>query len=92
MWWLDPGKKGTQDHSAAVVMDLVKRYDLDGVHFDDYFYPYDSYNDGEDFPDDDSWNAYKQSGGGLSRADWRRENVNKFIKKFIKISRLKSLM
>ena len=84
MWWLDPGKKGTQDHSEAVVMDLVKRYDLDGVHFDDYFYPYDSYNNGEDFPDDESWNAYRQSGGKLSRADWRRENVNKFIKRVYK--------
>lgn len=54
-WWLDPAKKGTQDHSAAVVMDLVKRDDLNGVHFDDYFYPYSSYINEKDFPDDDSW-------------------------------------
>lgn len=84
MWWLDPAKKGTQDHSAAVVMDLVKRYDIDGVHFDDYFYPYDSYNNGKDFPDDDSWKAYKENGGELSRGDWRRDNVNKFIKRIYK--------
>ncbi|TBW25852.1 hypothetical protein EZJ28_15000 [Gramella sp. KN1008] len=81
MWWLDPAKQGTQDHSAAVVMDLVKRYDIDGVHFDDYFYPYDSYNNGKDFPDNDSWNAYKDNGGELSRGDWRRFNVNRFIKR-----------
>lgn len=81
MWWLDPAKQGTQDHSAAVVMDLVKRYDLDGVHFDDYFYPYDSYNKGKDFPDNDSWNAYKNNGGELSRGDWRRHHVNTFIKR-----------
>lgn len=81
MWWLDPAKQGTQDHSAAVVMDLVKRYDLDGVHFDDYFYPYDSYNNGKDFPDDESWNAYKRNGGELARGDWRRYHVNRFIKR-----------
>ncbi|QYA24849.1 family 10 glycosylhydrolase [Gramella sp. MT6] len=81
MWWLDPAKKETQDHSAAVVMDIVKRYDIDGVHFDDYFYPYDSYNDGKDFPDDKTFLAYQNSNGKLSRADWRRDNVNKFIKR-----------
>jgi len=84
MWWLDPAKKGTQDHSANVVMDIVKRYDIDGVHFDDYFYPYDSYNNGKDFPDNDSWNAYKSNGGNLSRGDWRRDAVNNFIQRIYK--------
>lgn len=83
-WWLDPAQKGTQDHSTAVVMDLVNRYDIDGVHFDDYFYPYPSYNLGADFPDSISWNAYVQSGGKLSRGDWRREAVNMFIKNLYK--------
>lgn len=80
-WWFDPAQKSTQDHSAAVVMDLVKRYDIDGVHFDDYFYPYESYNGGEDFPDDDSWNEYLKGGGKLSRGDWRRDAVNQFIER-----------
>ena len=80
-WWLDPAQKGTQDHSTAVVMDLVKRYDLDGIHFDDYFYPYPSYNGGVDFPDSTSWAAYQQSGGKLSRGDWRRDAVNVFIQR-----------
>lgn len=84
MWWLDPAKQETQDHSAAVVMDIVKRYEIDGVHFDDYFYPYDSYNNGKDFPDDDSWEAYKNNGGKLSRGDWRRDEVNTFIKRIYK--------
>ncbi len=83
-WWLDPSKKGTQDHSIAVAMDIVKRYDIDGVHFDDYFYPYPSYNGGADFPDDDSWAAYQQQGGKLSRGDWRRESVNVFIERLYK--------
>ena len=78
-WWLDPAQQGTQDHSTAVVMDLVKRYDIDGVHFDDYFYPYPSYNGGADFPDSVSWAAYQQQGGKLSRGDWRRHAVNVFI-------------
>lgn len=81
MYWFDPSDKRTQDHAAAVVNDIVKRYDIDGVHFDDYFYPYASYNGGADFPDDKTWNAYKANGGTLSRADWRRENVNQFIKR-----------
>ncbi|MEO6070483.1 MAG: family 10 glycosylhydrolase [Chitinophagaceae bacterium] len=78
-WWMDPAKKETQDHSTAVVMDIVKRYDIDGVHFDDYFYPYPSYNLGQDFPDDESWAAYQKSGGKLVRNDWRRDQVNIFI-------------
>ena len=81
MYWFDPSSQKTQDHAAAVVHDIVKRYDIDGVHFDDYFYPYATYNGGADFPDDATWNAYRQSGGKLSRADFRRDNVNKFIKR-----------
>lgn len=80
-WWLDPSLKGTQDHSAAVVRDIVTRYDVDGVHFDDYFYPYESYNKGADFPDQKTYQDYKTNGGTLAIADWRRESVNTFIKR-----------
>ncbi len=83
-YWMDPSLKAVQDQSAAVVKDLVKRYDIDGVHFDDYFYPYDSYNGGADFPDDLSWNDYVKNGGKLIRADWRRASVNTFIKRVYK--------
>ncbi|MBC8035377.1 MAG: family 10 glycosylhydrolase [Chitinophagaceae bacterium] len=83
-WWFDPSKKGTQDHAAAVVMDIVNRYDIDGVHFDDYFYPYPAYNRNEDFPDGDSWAAYVNGGGTLTRNDWRRDGVNKFIERIYK--------
>lgn len=84
MHWFDPANKKTQDHASRVVMDIVKRYDIDGVHFDDYFYPYASYHGGADFPDNASWNQYRQSGGQLSRADWRRDHVNKFIERIYK--------
>ncbi len=81
MWWMDPSKQATQDHSAAVVMDIVKRYNIDGIHFDDYFYPYASYNGGQDFPDAESYKAYVNTGGKLSKPDWRRAAVNKFVKR-----------
>ncbi len=80
-YWFDPSNPKTQDHVSNVVKDIVRRYDIDGLHFDDYFYPYREYNGGKDFPDDKSWNGYLASGGTLSRADWRRGNVNKFIKR-----------
>jgi uncharacterized lipoprotein YddW (UPF0748 family) len=76
-YWLDPSMPEVQDHSYNVVMDVVQRYDIDGVHFDDYFYPY---GDGS-FPDDESWAAYQRDGGKLSREDWRRDHVNVFIKR-----------
>jgi uncharacterized lipoprotein YddW (UPF0748 family) len=80
MHWLDPAKKETQDHSFNVVLDVVRRYDIDGVHFDDYFYPY---GDGS-FPDDETWEEYQKSGGKLPREDWRRMNVNTFIERVYK--------
>jgi len=81
--WLDPGEREVQEHSLSVVMDVLKRYDVDGIHFDDYFYPYSEKGaDGKemDFPDDASW---RKSGvtSGMSRNDWRRENVNTFIQR-----------
>ena len=81
MWWMDPSKKATQDHTSAVVMDIVNRYDIDGVHFDDYFYPYASYNKGAEFPDAAVYAEYQREGGKLLRDDWRRESVNQFVER-----------
>jgi len=81
--WLDPGEKEVQDYSLSVVMDVLKRYDVDGIHFDDYFYPYAVHgSDGNDldFPDEASWKKFGV-GGKLSRDDWRRENVNTFVRR-----------
>lgn len=78
-WWFDPTLKETQEHGLEVIMDIVNRYDVDGIHFDDYFYPYPSYNGDKDFPDQKSWEAYKKGGGKLSRGDWRRKAVDDFI-------------
>jgi uncharacterized lipoprotein YddW (UPF0748 family) len=84
MYWFDPADKRTQDHASRVVNDIVTRYDIDGVHFDDYFYPYANYNGGADFPDSKTWNTYKTNGGELSRGDWRRSHVNNFIERVYK--------
>jgi uncharacterized lipoprotein YddW (UPF0748 family) len=81
--WLDPGEKAVQEYSLSVVMDVVRRYDIDGVHFDDYFYPYkepDSSGNDMDFPDDPSWKRYG-AGHRMSRDDWRRENVNMLVQR-----------
>jgi uncharacterized lipoprotein YddW (UPF0748 family) len=76
--WLDPGEREVQEYSLRVVMDVVKRYDIDGVQFDDYFYPDPTVNNNRDFPDDASWKKYGLH-GKLNRGDWRRENVSAFI-------------
>lgn len=81
MYWMDPSDQQVQNHTSRVIKDLVKRYDIDAIHIDDYFYPYRDYNGGKDFPDAKTWKAYQNEGGTLSRADWRRTNVNKFIKR-----------
>ncbi|HEX8904513.1 MAG TPA: family 10 glycosylhydrolase, partial [Longimicrobiaceae bacterium] len=82
--WMDPGEPLVQDHSIAVIVDVVRRYDVDGVHIDDYFYPYperDSAGTTIDFPDEPSWQRYRAGGGRLSRADWRRHNVDEFVER-----------
>jgi uncharacterized lipoprotein YddW (UPF0748 family) len=63
---------------------VVRRYDIDGVHIDDYFYPYvekDTEGRPIPFPDDDTWAEYKKGGGTLSRDDWRRDAVNHFVER-----------
>jgi len=80
--WLDPTNPEAQRHSLDVIEDVVRRYDVDGVHFDDYFYPYvenDAAGNAIEFPDDSNWAEYQKTGGKLSRGDWRRSHVNSFI-------------
>jgi uncharacterized lipoprotein YddW (UPF0748 family) len=82
--WLNPTHPEVQKHSLAVVLDVVRRYDIDGVHMDDYFYPYperDAAGAEIPFPDDDTWDAYREAGGKLGRADWRRQAVNEFVRR-----------
>ncbi|MBQ1973662.1 MAG: family 10 glycosylhydrolase [Paraprevotella sp.] len=71
----DPGIPENRSYICSVVTDILRRYDVDGVHMDDYFYPYPS--PGHKIPDDATYRTY---GNGMNREDWRRENVNLFIK------------
>ncbi|KKO54116.1 family 10 glycosylhydrolase [Paenibacillus sp. DMB20] len=73
--YFNPGVPEAQKFILDGVMEVVKNYDIDAVHFDDYFYPYPV--TGVDFPDADT---YAQYGNGMSKADWRRNNVNQFVK------------
>ncbi|MEI7732955.1 MAG: family 10 glycosylhydrolase [Verrucomicrobiota bacterium] len=84
--WLDPSEKAARDYSIKVILDVIKRYDVDGVHLDDYFYPYkekDAAGRTLDFPDDANWKKYAAK-GTLSREDWRREQVNLFVQQTYK--------
>lgn len=90
--WLDPSDAEVQEYSLSVVLDVVKRYDIDGVHFDDYFYPYpekDEKGNKIEFPDDENYKKYVQTAMRFSTAGkkriplrrdtWRRMHVNRFI-------------
>ena len=77
--WMDPGASEVQDHLYNVIMDIATRYDVDGIHFDDYFYPYPV--SGVDFPDDLTYTEYLLGGGTMERADWRRDNVNRMVQR-----------
>jgi uncharacterized lipoprotein YddW (UPF0748 family)/predicted transcriptional regulator len=77
--YFDPGNKEAQQYVTNVIRDIVRRYDIDALHFDDYFYPYDIVEGGpkgKDFPDNATYARY---GGGLSKGDWRRSNVDSVI-------------
>lgn len=79
--WLDPGEPDVQDHSMKVILDIVRRYDIDGIHADDYFYPYvenDASGRAIFFPDDPTYLKY---GAGLSHDDWRRANIDRFVER-----------
>lgn len=75
--WLDPGVPEVRDHALSVISDVASRYDVDGVHLDDYFYPYPEGQ--KAFPDDPSYKAYVAQGGTLDRDAWRRDNVDRLV-------------
>ncbi len=80
--WFDPGEPEVQDHAIAVIRDVVQRYGVDAVQIDDYFYPYpNSSCPGLDFPDSSAYARFLTGGGSLGRAEWRRDNVNRFVER-----------
>jgi uncharacterized lipoprotein YddW (UPF0748 family) len=89
--WFDPGEPDVQAQTLNVVTDVLTRYDIDGVHLDDYFYPYPLPGTMPTFPDDSTYARYLARGGGaMARADWRRQNVNTFIQRlYTEVHRVK---
>lgn len=88
-FFMDPGLPAVRTHVLAVVRDVVSRYDIDGIHIDDYFYPYPTFGPGAvrlEVPlgDEAQWLA---EGRGLSLADWRRNNINLFVRDFYTLTK-----
>ncbi len=73
----DPGIPDTRVYVTSVVCDIVRRYDVDGIHMDDYFYPYPTK---EPFPDGRSFAMYNRAFRPEDKEAWRRENVDILIK------------
>ena len=74
-YYYDPALSEVRDHLTAITNELVERYDIDAIHFDDYFYPYKI--EGEVFQDSSSYDKYHLDGQSLE--DWRRANVDSLI-------------
>ncbi len=72
---LDPGRAAVRDYVTNVVMDVVRRYDIDGVHMDDYFYPYPP----DEIGTEDSVTFAEESRGFSNLSEWRRDNVNTLV-------------
>jgi uncharacterized lipoprotein YddW (UPF0748 family) len=78
--WFDPGEPEATDHTLRVLTDIVTRYDVDGLHLDDFFYPYPQASGGQTiaFPDDATFTKF---GAGMTRDDWRRSNIDRFVER-----------
>ena len=75
--YFDPGLPQVRDHVLQVVCDIVRRYDVDAIHMDDYFYPYRI--QGIDFPDSASFRQNHQGFSSEQKDDWRRHNVDLIV-------------
>lgn len=80
--YFNPGIPAVQDYLLKIICDIVKRYNIDGIHFDDYFYPYpvrDSENKIIPIPDYYTFEKYGKKFSDIG--DWRRDNINKFVQR-----------
>ncbi len=69
-WWMDPGIPETKTYLLNLAMELIRKYNIDGIHFDFIRYP------NPDFLDE---STYQQYGNGVSKANWRRNNITQFV-------------
>ena len=83
--WMDVSKEESRKRIFKIIEDVLERYDVDGIHFDDYFYPYPRVTkEGkvlDVFPDEKSYKKYQNSGGQFSKEEWRRSHVNSVVEK-----------
>lgn len=70
-WWVDMGRPDVREYAENLVMELVRLYDLDGIHFDYIRYPGDKFDD---------WKSFRLYSDGLERDDWRRNNITAFVR------------
>ena len=75
--YLNPGEPGVDDYVVDEIMEVVNNYDIDGVHMDDYFYPYKVKD--QEYPDQSTYSQYGKKFYNVG--DWRRDNVNRLIEK-----------
>ncbi len=75
--FFDPGYPQVREHLLKVILEVVRNYDVDAVHLDDYFYPYPV--KGKSFPDQKSFSKYGKSYYPNRLKEWRRDNINQFI-------------
>ena len=78
--YFNPGIPEVRDYLVSVIVDIIQRYDIDGIHFDDYFYPYPIRDEkGKIVPIPDYQTFLKYNQGFDNIKDWRRNNINSFI-------------
>ena len=79
--WVNPANKQAQSHVLNVIDDCLSKYDVDGLHMDDYFYPYSDFLGGKHFPDHQEYKDYVSAKPRpiLRLRAWRRKNVNEFV-------------
>jgi uncharacterized lipoprotein YddW (UPF0748 family) len=70
-WWVDMGRPEVRQYTENLVMELVRLYDLDGIHFDYIRYPGDKFED---------WSSFRLYSDGAERDEWRRNNVTRFVR------------
>ncbi|HYW34496.1 MAG TPA: family 10 glycosylhydrolase, partial [Balneolaceae bacterium] len=82
-YWINPGIKAARRYVIKVILDVAKRYNIDGIHLDDYFYPYPRKNSNGQkipFPDGKTYRKYVKKHGQIKRGNWRRQNIDDFVK------------
>ena len=80
--YFDPGIPEVQDYIVKIIADITRRYDIDAIHFDDYFYPYPLRDKNKKIIPIPDYSTFQKYGKGFADiTDWRRDNINRFIKR-----------